>query len=60
MAPPPLERSERLNVRAAPEEMAMLEALADDSGLSVSDVVRMLVRDAYRSKFGDNLPKPKK
>lgn len=56
----PLDRTERLNVRAAPEEMAMLDALADDAGLSVSDVVRMLVRTAYREKFGDKLPKPKK
>jgi uncharacterized protein (DUF1778 family) len=56
----PIERSERLNVRIAPEEMAMLNALADAEGLSASDVVRTLVRRAYGERFGDKKPKPKK
>ena len=56
----PIERSERLNVRIAPEEMAMLNALADAEGLSASDVVRTLVRRAYAERFGDKKPKPKK
>ncbi|MBX3202320.1 MAG: ribbon-helix-helix protein, CopG family [Labilithrix sp.] len=57
MAPPPLERSERLNVRVAPEESAMLDALAQEAGLSMSDIVRVLIRDAYRAKFGERKPK---
>ncbi len=56
----PIERSERLNVRIAPDEMAMLNALADAEGLSASDVVRTLVRRAYAERFGDKKPKPKK
>lgn len=35
----------------------MLHAMADESGLSVSDVVRQLVRGAYREKFGDKKPR---
>ncbi len=38
----------------------MLEALADDAGLSAADIVRSFIRDAYRAKFGDKPPRPKK
>ncbi len=56
----PLERSERLNVRIAPEEIAMLEAVAEADGLSASDVVRTLIRRAYAERFGDKKPKAKR
>lgn len=54
------ERSERINVRVSPREVAMLDALAEDAGLSSADIVRLLVRDAYRAKFGDKAPKIQK
>lgn len=39
----------------------MLRALADAQGLSASDIVRTLIREAYRVRFGDKKPpKPKK
>lgn len=37
----------------------MLEALAEDAGLTSSDVVRVMIRDAYRAKFGDKKPRKK-
>jgi hypothetical protein len=55
-----IERSERLNVRTAPEELAMLEALASSYGVSASDVVRTLIRRAYADRFGDKKPKARK
>jgi uncharacterized protein (DUF1778 family) len=48
-----VERTERLNVRIAPEEMAMLEAVAEHAALTASDIVRTLIRQAYADKFGD-------
>jgi hypothetical protein len=56
----PIERSGRIGLRVAPEEIAMLDALADAEALSASDVVRRLIRQAYAEKFGDKKPKPKK
>jgi hypothetical protein len=35
----------------------MLNVLADDAGLSAADILRTLVRDAYRTKHGDKPPK---
>jgi len=56
---PPIDRSERLGIRASAEEIAMLQALADVDGLSLSDIVRQLIRAAYKDKFGDKKPKPR-
>ncbi len=49
-----------MTVRLSNEERAMLEALANDAGLSASDILRTLVRGAYREKFGAKKPRPKK
>lgn len=46
-----MDRTERLNVRIAPEEMAMLEALAEQAGVSASDVVRMLIRREHEDQI---------
>ncbi len=54
------ERTERIAVRMAPTEAAMLEALAELAGLSASDIVRTLVRREYGEKFGDKPPRPPK
>jgi len=59
VAPDP--RTERFTLRIAPAELAMLDALAEERGLSAADIVRMLIRDAYRAKFGEKAPRrPKK
>jgi uncharacterized protein (DUF1778 family) len=55
----PIERSSRIGLRIAPEEVEMLQALADADGLSASDIVRTLIRRAYSERFGDRKP-PKK
>jgi hypothetical protein len=59
----PIERSERFAIRMSEAELSMLNALAEDAGLAAADIVRTLVRDAYRVKFGDKpskKPKSKK
>lgn len=43
-------RDKNLNVRASAAEMKMLAAVADAMGLSGSDVVRQLIRQAYAEK----------
>lgn len=56
------ETETRIALRAKEEEIAMLRALAERDGVSSSDVVRTLIRRAYREAFGDSPPKktPKK
>jgi hypothetical protein len=56
----PIERSTRVGLRIAPEEVAMLQALADEDGVSASDVVRTLIRGAYRERFDDRKPSKKR
>lgn len=34
----------------------MLQALADDLGVGVSDATRVAIRDAYRKRFGSAAP----
>lgn len=48
-----------MTVRLSADERAMLGALADDAGLSASDILRTLVRQTYREKFGDKKPRPR-
>lgn len=47
-----------MTVRLSEDERAWLEALAVDEGLSASDILRTLLRRAYRDRFGD-VAKPK-
>ncbi len=54
------DRTERIAVRMAPTEAAMLEALAELAGLSASDIVRTLVRQEYAEKIGAKPPKQSK
>ena len=56
----PIQRSERLGLRIAPEEVEMLQTLADADGLSASDIVRSLIRRAYAERFGEKKPKQKR
>jgi hypothetical protein len=50
-------QTERLGLRVAPSELKMLEALSEGAGLSMSNVIRQLVRREYAEKFGE-LPRP--
>jgi hypothetical protein len=50
-------KTERIIVRATPQETAMLSALSAKTGLSMSDVVRQLVRHSYAESFGDTKPR---
>jgi hypothetical protein len=45
-------RTKALNVRMLDEELAMLDAVAERDGISVSDWVRQAVRGAFRKAFG--------
>ena len=47
------DRTERLGLRVAREEVEMLRALAEHAGLSASDIVRTLIREAYRASQGN-------
>jgi uncharacterized protein (DUF1778 family) len=53
-------RTKVLNVRMADEETAMLDALADRDGQSVSDWIRLVVRTAFRKAFGADAKPPKR
>ncbi len=55
-----IERTEMMTVRLSSDERAMLEALAVEAGLRASDILRTLVRTAYREKFGDKKPQKSK
>jgi len=41
-----------LGVRLSKTELAMLRQLANDDGISPSDVIRQLVRRTHRQRFG--------
>jgi uncharacterized protein (DUF1778 family) len=57
---PTKQRTERLGLRIAPDELEMVNDLADADGVSASDVVRILVRRAHAERFGEKKPKRKK
>lgn len=44
-------KTERLSVRLAPEDAAMLQQLARATSLGASDVLRQLIRDAYSKQL---------
>ena len=49
-------RDVSLRIRMTEDERAMVAALAKSDGLSSSDIVRLLVRRAYKEAFGDKKP----
>ena len=55
----PEERTERITVRVAPSEMRMLQELAELTGLSAADIVRLGIRQQHGEKCG-SLPKAPK
>jgi hypothetical protein len=46
------ERTQRLDLRMSPDEMSMLEELAEITGVTASDIVRMLIRKEHQEKCG--------
>jgi uncharacterized protein (DUF1778 family) len=52
------DRTERIALRLTPEESAVVAELAEETGLSISDVVRQAIRSAYADRF--KKPKPKR
>jgi hypothetical protein len=51
------EKSERIAVRMAPSEVAMLRDLAEAAGESDAVVIRRLVREAHTALVRDRKPK---
>ena len=43
-------RSEQISLRVTPKELVMLKTLAEENGISQSDVIRMLVRHKWKSQ----------
>ena len=54
----PTEREKRLHMLLSDDEDRMLRALADDAGLTASDIVRQLIRAAFIDRFGPPKKKP--
>jgi hypothetical protein len=52
------QQTERIGLRVTPSEAKMLAELAEETGLSMSDVVRQLVRREHAEKF-EQAPRPK-
>lgn len=51
-AMPRSQRDDVVTVRLTRDERRMITTLADADGISLSDVVRMLVRRAHAERFG--------
>jgi hypothetical protein len=49
-------REKMFQTRMTDDEHAKLLQLAEVAGLTASDIVRLLVREAYALKFGDKKP----
>lgn len=54
-----VDREQRLSMKISAEEAAMLRALAEKDGITVSDWVRLTTRRAYAEAFGTKKPKQK-
>lgn len=53
-------RTAQIVLRVSPEEKAMAETMAQEDGLSTSDVIRQSLRRTYKERFGDKKPKVRK
>jgi hypothetical protein len=56
----PFQRDGKFQIRMSADERRMLEALAENEGLTASDKVRQLIRRDFAATFGQPLPKQKK
>ena len=50
------EYTARFNMVMLPEERAMLQTLAKESGLKESDILRQMIRRDYTASFGKRKP----
>jgi hypothetical protein len=48
----PLVRDEKFQIRVTADERRMLEAVAENEGLSASDKIRQLIRRDFMATFG--------
>lgn len=55
-----VDRQKLLNVRMTEDEIAMVKELAEAAGLSQSDIIRQLVRQARAQLPAKSKPKPKR
>lgn len=53
-------RTRRVHIVTTPDEYDMAKALAERQGLTVSDIVRMQIREAYANVFGSKPASTKK
>ena len=53
----PVERDRQFRIMMSDEEMEMVRTLADQAGLTASDIVRQLIRREYEQKAGGKPPK---
>lgn len=60
----PLQRDAKFQIRLTGDERRMLEAIAENEGLTASDKVRQLIREDFANTFrvepGPKRPKPKR
>ncbi len=57
----PLQRDEKFQIRLTAEERRMLNAIAENDGLSASDKIRQLIRKDFTATFAEApTPKPKR
>lgn len=54
----PEKRTIRFNMLFSPDEMSMLRCVGDAMGLTSSDTIRLLVRNAFREQARDSGVKP--
>jgi hypothetical protein len=52
-------RTRRLHLVTTPDEYEMAVALAERKGLTVSDIVRLQIREAYEREIGSKPPAAK-
>lgn len=55
-----LKREGLFQIRISDDERRMLQVIADDDGLSSSDVVRQFIRREWLRRYQQELPKQKK
>jgi len=55
-----LKREGIFQIRISEDERRMLQVIADDDGLSSSDVVRQFIRREWLRRYQQELPKQKK
>jgi len=54
------ERTRRIALRLMPEEADVVAQIAAETGLTLSDIVRLAIRSAHADRFKAKVKKPKK